>query len=339
MSEVRACSVHEERRIVTECASCERDLCSACWAHDVDGRPACDECVAHLRERSPVVLPATFAAFAGTGVFLAHEWFMRGVLAMDDLEIGLITGWVIVAFAAYFMYRRERYSKLRRVITERADAGSDDEPPPPSGGPYRGAPARRVFERVLPVWSGEMTTLALTASLGLAALAVPLKMDAEPWVETTVIFVSWWAIWFAALFFALYRGRRVADDHGKADVVAPRSKDGKTSKGLPGPKELLTLIVVLPVLTGPQGIVIGIVLVILLFVPLALGAAVAFFVPFVFLGAYLVLGHGIRAALNDAPDCVGNPGHSAARAAVFASTFTVPVATLVAIVWIGMRLV
>lgn len=333
---VQICAVHADRRVVVECASCERDLCDACWRHDVDGRPFCDDCVTHLRERSPAVLPLTVGAFLSIGVFLGHEWFVRDVLHMDDVGVAFAVGMAIAGFATYLLYRAEKYARSRREIVERASSTDPAAPALVSGGPYRGAPARRAVERLLPVLSGEMATLALLASLGLAALVVHGVLSSGSWVEVAAVFGGWWLVWFVALFALLYLGRRVADDHGPMREEVPMTDQGHPSpKALPDVLELYKTAVLLPIIGGPQMLILSGVLAVLLFVPIFAGFAIAALVPFVFLAAYAVLGRGLRVAVNDAPDCAGNGGASALRAAVFASTFTAPVAALVAAGWLA----
>jgi len=325
---VKTCAVHDDQRIVTECASCERDLCGLCWGHDVDEHPACDDCVAHLRERSPWVLPATFGAFAGLVVlYVLPEVLGPMTPTARDWTYGIAL--VVTALATYFLYRGERSAKLKRVIEERPRV-EVDTPPELAGGPYRGRPVRRVVERVLPVWSGEITVVSVLAALGLSAFAVPWGTDLARWQQGLVVLGAWWLIWFATLFYILLRGRRVADDHGATSRLGVESPKGT----LPGPRTLLEVVVAAFMITGPQGVLVGFAVAVVLAIPVFTSFGLSIVVPALFLGAYVVLGRGVRFAVNDAPACVGDPKASALRAAVFATTFTFPAAAIAGLAWL-----
>lgn len=328
---VKMCAAHETQRVVTECASCERDLCGVCWGHDVDGLPACDDCVVHLRERSVWVLPATFGAFSALLVLFVLPAFLGDASqAVEEWSVGI--GPVLAALATYFLVRGERSAKLKRTIEERRRVGTD-RPPELTGAPYRGRPVRRVVERVLPVWSGEITVVALLSAFGLSAFAVPWGIALARWQQGLTVLGAWWLIWFGALFYVLYRGRRVADDHGATSRVGIEDPEGQK---LPGPKSMLGVLVAVFGMTGPQGILLGFAVAAVVAIPVVTSFGVAVLVPALFLGAYAVIGRGVRFAVNDAPACVGDAKASALRAAVFASTFTFPAAVLAALAWLAL---
>lgn len=327
MDELTTCPAHPDVPAVTECASCERDLCAACWAFDVDGRPACSACVRHLRERSPAVLPLSFGGlalcflfpFVGELVDLVGEW-------------GCLLVLVVLGSACGFMYLRERRARVSRAVTERADVPAESAAPEPSGGsPYRGGvPRRRVFEELLPVWSGELAALAILGSLLAAAALATAALEADPEIEIEVVLLCAWLVWFVAFTVILFRGRRIADDHGLLEVA----KAGADATPVGVIKTVAMVPMFLSSAGGPGGIAVGVVVGVLLAIPLAAGLALALVVPLLFVLSYAVLGRAIRLVTNDAPRCRGHLGRSALRAALFATAYTVPLALPIGVMWL-----
>jgi hypothetical protein len=92
------CATHEGTPAEASCAVCERGLCSACIAYDVDERPTCETCGRAEEDRGKslggTVLALTGLGYLATlavGVALFHgRPFIGGVAAIAAIALGRI---------------------------------------------------------------------------------------------------------------------------------------------------------------------------------------------------------------------------------------------------------
>lgn len=191
-----------------------------------------------------------------------------------------------------------------------------------AAGPYR-APLRRQLPPPAPRVSATWTVIALLASLGVAALALPRMASLPRWVEAELVVLCWWLVWSAVLSILLYRGFRLEDDwvyFTPWDRWRHRAKNNPSSESSP------------PASSTKSKYDIGCaddldaVLVLLVFFVL-LGAAWAFVelaLPLAFMLAYMLILRALRRVAKDRHGCKGRLGPALGWGVLWATIYVAP---------------
>ena len=327
------CARHPEAPAARECASCGVPMCPTCWQTDVAGEPTCDACVVHLRERSPIALPALMSAYLVVLAELLLRWFLRSPTGASFLR------WVayfVIGVAAFFLYAKIKSRRVDPLVAPRdpdADVPTRPAGPLPSG-PFR-TPARqpqRVLDAIevatTPPVSGDVASLLAMSALGVALVGVPFFVEGST-VERVVAATLTMALPLSlGLAWIFYRGARVADDHvfraeARSFVAA---RDAEYS-----PWKLPAYAFALGGITGPQGIIVGALLAALVGALVGIGFVIGeIVVPLVFIAGYVYFQAAFRFAANHPHGARDSAPKSLALGLAYGALFSIPGAGIIA---------
>jgi hypothetical protein len=179
----------------------------------------------------------------------------------------------------------------------------------------------RLRERLrLPEVSGKWTVLWLLLCFILTGVLIPLVLKLPKWVEFEIVVACWWVLWAIVLTKLLYSGEQVSDDHRHhkpRDWFGLKKSEGSSGNwgdlsgcGAADGEGCLVLL----------GLIVALILVWFL---------VEIAIPIVFLMLYFLVRGMLVRVVNDRPGCRGNFGLSAARGALWATVYTLPLALTV----------
>jgi hypothetical protein len=182
---------------------------------------------------------------------------------------------------------------------------------------------RRARSLAPPV-PGSLAALVVGSALVLAAAVVPSVAPLPAWLAAEVVLAVWWVIWSLALAALLEKGWRISDD-GRAPA-RPLPDQGQ-------PPGLGWLDVGWAPDDGAGfAIVVGLAL-----VYVAGWAAVDLVFPLVLLGGYVAIVSALARVAHDRHGCEGRPLRALGWGALWATIYTLPLATFVLMVHVGHR--
>ena len=328
------CPQHPDARAEEPCFSCARPLCAACWRFDVDGKPACAHCVAHLHDRSAAAFPLAF--LGGTGTLLA-ALTLRFRDVPDALSVAAGVGLLLVVTTG-FLYRRGLQVASWRKIEQRPAA--EGRPHGEALGAYRSAAHTSRLREIVPPVSGELSTLVVLLSLALPVAIAPGLLRVPAWIAVDATLGIWWAVFALVFATLLYRGSRVAEDGPsladarptEGDDTRPRRKRsplldgcGDLGGGCSGDFGGAA------VGEGCGGGIVGLLGILAALAALVLLAwlLAEFVLPLLFTAAYYLVSRGLRRVANDTHDCQGDLLRSLGWAVAWATLYTLPLALVV----------
>jgi hypothetical protein len=176
----------------------------------------------------------------------------------------------------------------------------------------------RLRERLrLPEVSGKWTVLWLLLCFILTGVLIPLVLKLPKWVEFEIVVACWWVLWAIVLTKLLYAGEQVSDDHRHhkpRDWFGLKKSEGSSGNwgdlsgcGSADGEGCLVLL----------GLIAALILVWFL---------IEIAIPVVFLMLYFLVRGMLVSVVNDRPGCRGNFSFSAARGALWATVYTLPLA-------------
>lgn len=180
----------------------------------------------------------------------------------------------------------------------------------------------RLRERLLlPTVSGKWTVLWLLLCLILTAVLIPLVLKLPKWVKFEIVVGCWWVLWTIVLTKLLYMGEQLADDHKHRP---PRDWFG-LNRNESGPADFSGCG------SGADAegcaVILGLILALIL-----VWFLIEVAIPVVFLMLYFLVRGMLVRVVHDKPQCRGNFVLSAARGALWATVYTLPLGVLVYLV-------
>jgi hypothetical protein len=297
--------------------------------------PTCAVCARRLErsgQRGWTVL-AVYVLFAAGFGFLLSRKDMAGE-SLGGVYVALA---VSVAFGVYLAAKGARagrgaLARLRKREPHEAPLADT----PASSTPYRGRLAL-LAETVTPALSARTTAMVVGAALVTSAVLLPASLRLPRWMEAESVLASWWAFTFCLLSVLLYRGTRLREDHafhvrwalpslGSSSPARGRSERTGGSNWLDGASSGCSDPGCVDA-EGCGGVLIGI-----LIAGLALVAAwlvVELVLPVVFFLVYWLVLKAIARVVNDRHECAGDWMRATGWGAVWATTYTLPLALVV----------
>jgi hypothetical protein len=189
---------------------------------------------------------------------------------------------------------------------------------------------RKLIKAIrLPHVSGKASAAWLVACFALTGVLIPMAVRLPLWVDFEIVLTVWWVIWVGVLARLLYVGQPVSDDHSLGQP-RPWYRAVFEPAGVSPDTEWAWL-----VLGGSEGCALYLFLVFAFFLlVLAAWVVVEVAVPVVAFLLYFMVRAMLATALNRDHGCQGRVVRSAARAVLWATVYTAPLA---GVVWLVHR--
>jgi hypothetical protein len=187
---------------------------------------------------------------------------------------------------------------------------------------------RKLIKAIrLPHVSGKASAAWLVACFALTGALIPMAVRLPLWVDFEIVLAAWWVIWAGVLTRLLYVGQPVSDDHrfGQPRSWGAATETAKSASAF----DWFSWAEV------PEGC--AFVLVLLLLFSLLIFVAwfvVEIAVPLVAFLLYFLVRAMLATVLNHDHGCQGRVVRSAARAVLWATVYTAPLA---GVVWLVHR--